>query len=349
MGGKSRIAREVWRRFGDTPNLVEPFDLSPHCGRINPVTQSGTGRFLLSSADGTIAYCYWVKHPVLLDSRPADCVTTSASNTGCFVFTDKGRKWHIYGLVDPRTDEVRYVGWAYNVQKRFREHLTGAKRKINSHKDAWITQLEYADLIPSCKVFEVGYGDGWGAAEKKWISHFRNKGNKLTNLTEGGEGVVGYVFTDAARQKMSAAKKGKPPHPNAIEAARRPKGKRPPEVGAKISARKKGSHHTEETKEKLRRIVTGFRHTEEARAKISEAGRGRIFTSETKEKISQKHRGKVLSVEHRRKLSDAKRGRVLSEEHKQHIRESSTGRPQKCGICGMVGHKRSTCPMRDVG
>ena len=25
MGGKSRIAREVWRRFGDPPNLVEPF------------------------------------------------------------------------------------------------------------------------------------------------------------------------------------------------------------------------------------------------------------------------------------------------------------------------------------
>ena len=25
MGGKSRIAREVWQRFGDTPNLVEPF------------------------------------------------------------------------------------------------------------------------------------------------------------------------------------------------------------------------------------------------------------------------------------------------------------------------------------
>jgi len=25
MGGKSRIAREVWRRFGDVPNLVDPF------------------------------------------------------------------------------------------------------------------------------------------------------------------------------------------------------------------------------------------------------------------------------------------------------------------------------------
>jgi DNA adenine methylase len=25
MGGKTRVAREVWRRFGDVPNLVEPF------------------------------------------------------------------------------------------------------------------------------------------------------------------------------------------------------------------------------------------------------------------------------------------------------------------------------------
>jgi 5-methylcytosine-specific restriction endonuclease McrA len=55
-----------------------------------PVTQSGTGRFLMSSADGSIAYRYWVKHPVLLDLRPADCVTTSASSTGCFAMS---RNW----------------------------------------------------------------------------------------------------------------------------------------------------------------------------------------------------------------------------------------------------------------
>jgi hypothetical protein len=45
-----------------------------------------------SSADGSIAYRYWVKHPVLLDSRPADCVTTSASNTGCFAMSAKDGK-----------------------------------------------------------------------------------------------------------------------------------------------------------------------------------------------------------------------------------------------------------------
>ena len=45
-----------------------------------------------SSADVSIAYRYWVKHPVLLDSRPADCVTTSASNTGCFAMSKKNGK-----------------------------------------------------------------------------------------------------------------------------------------------------------------------------------------------------------------------------------------------------------------
>lgn len=50
------------------------------------------GAFCLS-ADGSIAYRYWVKHPVLLDLRPADCVTTSASNTGCFAMgRPKGSK-----------------------------------------------------------------------------------------------------------------------------------------------------------------------------------------------------------------------------------------------------------------
>lgn len=32
-------------------------------------------------------FVYWVKHPVLLDKRPAVRVTTSANNTGCFVMT----------------------------------------------------------------------------------------------------------------------------------------------------------------------------------------------------------------------------------------------------------------------
>lgn len=47
------------------------------------------GALFVLSADVSIAYRYWVEHPVLLDYRPADCVTTSASNTGCFVMSAK--------------------------------------------------------------------------------------------------------------------------------------------------------------------------------------------------------------------------------------------------------------------
>lgn len=43
------------------------------------------GALFVSSADVFNNTFYWVKHPVLLDNRPADCVTTSAGNTGCFI------------------------------------------------------------------------------------------------------------------------------------------------------------------------------------------------------------------------------------------------------------------------
>lgn len=50
------------------------------------------GALFVSSADVFNNAFYWVKHPVLLDNRPADCVTTSASNTGCFIMTAKNGK-----------------------------------------------------------------------------------------------------------------------------------------------------------------------------------------------------------------------------------------------------------------
>jgi 5-methylcytosine-specific restriction endonuclease McrA len=56
---------------------------------------SGNGALFVFSADGLLINSisgYWVKHPVLLDERPAACVTTSANNTGCFVMTRKDGK-----------------------------------------------------------------------------------------------------------------------------------------------------------------------------------------------------------------------------------------------------------------
>lgn len=45
--------------------------------------------------------------------------------------------------------------------------------------------------------------------EMALISHFRNAGYKLANMTNGGEGISGYKHTDQWKLNMSATNKGK--------------------------------------------------------------------------------------------------------------------------------------------
>lgn len=258
------------------------------------------------------------------------------------------RTWYIYSLIDPRTDAVRYVGWAYDVHKRLRDHITKARRE-HSHKASWLVGLAQEGWQPLCQVLESGTGD-WAEAERRWIAFYREQGADLTNLTNGGEGIVGYTFTAEVRRKMSEAKRGRslPPEQIAKLAAALKGRRRPAAVVKKIADARRargGWSVSEETREKIRRSVTGFRHTDEARAKIAEAGRGRRFSDEARQKMSDAKRGKELSADHRQKLSEAKRGRTLTDEHKQHIRESCR-HPQRCGLCGEPGHKRSTCRRR---
>ena len=104
----------------------------------------------LSSADGSIAYCYWVKHPVLLDSRPADCVTTSASNTGCFAMTAKDGKpcnrcganeWNsIGGRCMPCKREYNSLYYQTNYGKekdRYRQYRRANPDKVSERKRRW--------------------------------------------------------------------------------------------------------------------------------------------------------------------------------------------------------------------
>src|SRR3990167_5576743 len=99
------------------------------------------------------------------------------------------REWFIYVLVDPRTQDARYVGWTFNVQKRIRDHISKARRQ-RSHKANWLIQLERLGLRPEYMILETGFND-WAKAEQRWIRYYRSRGVDLTNLTNGGEGVVG--------------------------------------------------------------------------------------------------------------------------------------------------------------
>jgi hypothetical protein len=48
----------------------------------------------------------------------------------------------IYGLVDPRYQEIRYVGYSKNPEHRFREHMRTNPRGSNQYKDRWIASLK---------------------------------------------------------------------------------------------------------------------------------------------------------------------------------------------------------------
>lgn len=112
----------------------------------------------------------------------------------------------IYVLTEPGTGNVRYVGKTYNVQRRYCVHLCDT---TNTHKVHWIQSLIARGLKPDCKVIEVVKpGDDWVSIERFWIKLFKDKGFKLTNLTDGGDGAPGYKHTEEAKQLFSKLHKG---------------------------------------------------------------------------------------------------------------------------------------------
>ena len=89
----------------------------------------------------------------------------------------------IYGLVDPRTNEIRYVGkTTQTLNKRLSQHLCSNK-KHNPHKFNWINQLKTLNLKPTIILIETCNDKNWVEREKHYILTIEN----LTNITQGGE------------------------------------------------------------------------------------------------------------------------------------------------------------------
>lgn len=154
--------------------------------------------------------------------------------------SDSPCTWYIYALSDPRTSDIRYVGWSLNPHKRLKAHINQAKRG-GTHKSHWIQQLMAEGLRPLMHIVESGTGD-YEEAERRWIAYYKNQGYRLTNLTIGGEGAPGYNPPAEVRAKMSVAQTGRKQTPESIAktaAALRGR-KQSPEHIAKLSKVRKG-------------------------------------------------------------------------------------------------------------
>lgn len=90
----------------------------------------------------------------------------------------------IYGLFDPLTTELRYVGKTlYSVKKRLKQHVFHTK---NSALKTWIDDLGAHGCRPEIAALEVVDSDEWQDAERFWIAYFRSIGANLLNAHEGG-------------------------------------------------------------------------------------------------------------------------------------------------------------------
>jgi predicted GIY-YIG superfamily endonuclease len=94
---------------------------------------------------------------------------------------------YIYALLDPDTEEVRYIGKTNDLNKRMSGHCT-VNRNPKTHKARWINKLIAQGKTPKMLVIEECNEDTWEEAECRWIAHYRTVNNKLTNIADGGRG-----------------------------------------------------------------------------------------------------------------------------------------------------------------
>lgn len=183
-----------------------------------------------------------------------------------------GEPVYIYGLVDPETDEIRYIGKSIRPTERLMNHCNEVS---GCHRSNWIQSLKKCGLKPEMVILERIVGDWpWQESEKRWIAYGRANGWNLVNNTDGGDGVSGL----------------------------------PEETRAKMASTWKGRKHKPESLLKIGAATASRRHSKQTKEKMSAAHKGRVIT--WGDKLSEVNR--KLSADTVREISDelANGGRV---------------------------------------
>ena len=97
------------------------------------------------------------------------------------------KSYHIYALIDPRDNLVRYVGMSENAQVRFYGHLNSGT--ANAREREWLTQLRKENFTPILCILEVvivNVDDNAsiivGEREHHWIRELLGLGYPLLNM-----------------------------------------------------------------------------------------------------------------------------------------------------------------------
>lgn len=268
----------------------------------------------------------------------------------------------IYGLRCPLSGEIRYVGQTLSTLKK---RLKGHKfdRRHNPHKVNWIKNLEKLELLDLLKIeiLEECTEEQLNEKEKFWIQKFKDDGNKLVNLTDGGDTnyrvdadaikrssekikgmFIGRKLSDETKKKISKKHKGKKlseEHKKSIS-------------NGLVKAYNENRKITKITDEQKRKISLGLmkfflENPRSKKEKIKSERKIHIYTKEEKDKIREKtlgtnnpFYGKKHTAETKKKIGEKNRehmigennhfyGKKHSEETKEKIANKLKEKPKK--------------------
>lgn len=241
-------------------------------------------------------------------------------------------KAYIYGLVDPRNQQLRYVGVTKAPERRRRAHR--CLQHTADRRASWLKALRKQGLKAEWFVIEEVDESEWQEAERFWISYFRYIGAELFNHVDGGRGTLnptaevrakisakakGRAMLEKTRLKISESLKGRifseaeckkhSENTKRIWEQRDEQERR--RIGSKASASKKGTLWSEERKRERADLMKRKAKEPAYHAQLVAMAR----------KSSTSHKGIPRSQELKEKVSKTLTGRNLSEEHKRHITE----------------------------
>lgn len=192
-------------------------------------------------------------------------------------------KIYIYALIDPKSDEIRYIGYTKNLGRRLSGHLTD---KSSTHKTNWIKSLIKKKQRPLIEIIDEVSESEKNFWEQHYISLYKSWGVRLTNSTEGGDG---------------GGRLGKKSKKSSLKKRRRTlklKKKIPGYIAPSYRKKTRQEQLLTLTSESVRRKAVETRrknysewHSIETKKKISIGNKGKFVSEETRRKQSQKRKG----------------------------------------------------------
>lgn len=116
----------------------------------------------------------------------------------------------IYGLIDPRDGQLKYIGKTTRGIERLRQHcysVTTRSNERNYRKINWIKKLDSLNLKFQVIYLEYCTEETLDEAEMFNIAYFKSIGCKLLNHSNGGEETYRHKYTEEEKKHLSIKSK----------------------------------------------------------------------------------------------------------------------------------------------